>query len=124
MAAKLVLDKRKFDSATQCLKELHWLPIHLRVDFKIAVIVFKCLHNQAPDYVKDMLQRRTWRRITHSASDQHLLVVSDTKRKTFAERSFSVAGPKLWNCLPANIRCLESLDVFKKNLKTYFFSKF
>ena len=32
------------------------------------------------------------------------------------------AGPKLWNDLPSSVK--KSLDVFKKNLKTYYFSKF
>jgi len=34
------------------------------------------------------------------------------------------AGPKLWNDLPSSVKRSMSLDVFKKNLKTYYFSKF
>lgn len=124
MAAKLVLGKGKCDSATQCLKDLHWLPVRLRVEYKIAVTVFKCLHGQAPNYLSDMLQRPTRRSNTRAAADQYLLAVPTTKRKTFADRSFSVAGPKLWNTLPENLRSLPTLDTFKKNLKTYLFSKF
>ena len=40
-AARLILRKRKFDSARECLKELHWLPVHRRVEFKIALFVYK-----------------------------------------------------------------------------------
>ena len=38
---------------------------------------------------------------------------------TLGARSFSVAAPKLWNNLPAHIRDIESLGVFKRQVKTY-----
>lgn len=40
---------------------------------------------------------------------------------TLGARSFSVAAPKLWNNLPAYIRGIESLGVFKRQVKTSFF---
>ena len=40
---------------------------------------------------------------------------------TLGARSFSVAAPKLWNNLPAYIRDIESLGVFKRQVKTYLF---
>ena len=36
---------------------------------------------------------------------------------------YSVAAPKLWNSLPANIRNSRSLDTFKKHLKTHYFKE-
>ena len=39
---------------------------------------------------------------------------------TLGARSFSVAAPKLWNKLPAYIRDIESLGVFKRQVKTSF----
>ena len=54
-AAKLILNKTRFDSASQALRELHWLPIRERVNFKIAVLVFRCLHNSAPMYLQELL---------------------------------------------------------------------
>ena len=35
MAAKLVLRRRKYDSATAALKELHWVPIRYRIQSKL-----------------------------------------------------------------------------------------
>ena len=48
MAAKIVLNKGKFDSSTRCLEELHWLPIEQRINFKMATLVHKCINEQAP----------------------------------------------------------------------------
>ena len=39
------------------------------------------------------------------------------------ERSFSVAGTKLWNLLPKEIRMEEDTEEFKKKLKTFLFEK-
>ena len=40
-----------------------------------------------------------------------------------AGTSYSVAAPKLWNSLPANIKSSRSLDTFKKHLKTHYFKE-
>ena len=103
MAAKVILGRSKRDSATQCLKELHWLPVHLRIEYKL----IKCPHNQAPDYLKEMIKRPTEVRATRSSLEPNRLVIPVTKKKIFAERSFSVAGPRLWNKLPPEIRSLS-----------------
>ena len=41
---------------------------------------------------------------------------------TIGARSFYAAAPTLWNSLPANIREITSLSIFKKKLKTHFFN--
>ena len=55
-AAKVVLNRKICESSLQALHDLHWLPIHVRIDFKILMLVFKCLHEKfAPCYLKDLL---------------------------------------------------------------------
>ena len=49
------------------------------------------------------------------------LVVPFVKRKHFGERSFSYAAPREWNKLELSIRKSESLESFKKKIKTYLF---
>jgi len=43
-------------------------------------------------------------------------------RTRMGDGALSVAGPRTWNALPADIRCALSLDTFKKRLKSYLFS--
>ena len=103
MCACLVLRKSKRDSILECLKQLHWLPIKQRVHFKILVLTYKCLHGQGPAYLIDLLQpnKPTRPGLWSSApKDSYLqLSVPRTKCKTFADRSFSVGAPTLWNSL-------------------------
>jgi len=51
------------------------------------------------------------------------LEVPKAKCVTFGDRAFSVAGPKLWNSLPAHIKQAENFIAFRKALKTYLFKK-
>ena len=39
------------------------------------------------------------------------------------DRAFMIAGPKVWNSLPSNIRAITNLVDFKKKLKTFFYRK-
>ena len=56
LAARLVLRKRKFDPISDDLRErLHWLPIRQRIQYKLRLLVYKCLHGLAPSYLSDML---------------------------------------------------------------------
>ena len=120
-AAKVITKKRKFDSATEALKEVHWLPIRQRCQFKILLLTYKALHNLAPEYLKDLLNVKSTSYCTRRSNDPLLLHVPFCYRKTFYERSFSVLAPRLWNNLPFNIRNSSTVTLFKKNLKTHLF---
>ncbi len=120
-AARFLTGTKKRDHITPVLASLHWLPIKLRVDFKVLLFAYKALHNSAPDYICDLIKPYTAPRSLRS-SDQLLLSVPRSRCKTKGDRAFSVVGPKLQNSLPLNIRAPPSLDAFKSSLKTYFYS--
>ena len=54
-AARLIYGLRKNDHITEALKELHWLPIRFRIDYKIALITYKVLHGDGPAYLRELL---------------------------------------------------------------------
>ena len=122
IAAKIVLNKGKYDSATSCLATLHWVPIKYRIEYKIITLVHRSLHNAAPPYLTRLVNYYTLRRRgLHSEEDTSKLEVPRTRKKTFAARSFSVLGPTLWNNLPSKLCKITSYITFKKQLKTYKF---
>ena len=55
MTAKVVLKRGTYTSSKDSLQTLHWLPIRSQINFKIAVLVFKCLHGEAPKYLQNLL---------------------------------------------------------------------
>ena len=84
MCSKLTLKKSKFDSTTEALALLHWLPIGQRIDFKIATITHKCIYGTAPQYLKDLLTFTPTSRNLRSSIDKTRLIVPFPKCKTFA----------------------------------------
>jgi hypothetical protein len=125
MCAKLVLNRTKFESSKQALFDLHWLPIKARINFKILVYMYNCSVGKAPAYLIDLLTPQTAKRsLRSSQSSVGSFVVPFNKNKTFADRSFSTVGPRLWNKLPIEIRESETVDIFKKQLKTHFFKDY
>ena len=50
-AARLIFGARKYDHVTPLLRELHWLRARERINFRLALLVFRCLHNLAPPYL-------------------------------------------------------------------------
>ena len=122
MAASIVLQDEQEASTTRCLQKLHWLPIKQRIKFKILTLVYKCINNQAPSYLQNLLTiNPTSNQSTRLNSKFKQLIVPFTKRKTFSDRSFSVVGPKYWNELPNELSILMTLESFRRNLKTYLF---
>ena len=122
-AARILLKKSKYDHVKPLLQELHWLPVRFRIDYKIAILVFKCLNNLAPVYIKNLIESYQPSRNLRSSSKK-LLFQKRFNYKTIGERSFSFYGPLIWNSLPQHLREEESITSFKKQLKTYYFKMF
>ena len=121
-AARLVSLTKKHDHITPTLKQLHWLPIKFRVQFKVLLLTFKSLHDHAPKYLSELIQAYTTTRSLRSAN-QNFLSVKKAKTKFFGDRSFSISAPRLWNSLPASIRSIHNITLFKSKLKTYLMKK-
>ena len=121
-AARLVTKTRKFDHITPVLIELHWLPVAERIKYKVLLLTFKSLHNQAPMYLQALLTPHNPVRALRS-SDKHLLVVPKSRLVSSGDRAFSVMAPKLWNSLPLCVRSSDSVESFKRDLKTELFKQ-
>ena len=76
----------------------------------------------APRYIIDLINVKTNTRYSLRSSEGILLKhPSGRMKKSFGDRSFSVAAPTLWNALPASLRNIKCISIFRSNLKTYLF---
>ena len=48
------MDLRPRDHVSPALRELHWLPIKQRIEFKLCLLVHKTLIGHSPDYISDL----------------------------------------------------------------------
>jgi len=54
MAAGMVSGMRRSEHITPVLEYLQWIPVSQRVVFKIALIIWKCVHGVTPAYLSDL----------------------------------------------------------------------
>ena len=88
--------------------------------FKLLLTTYKSLIGLAPVYINKLLRHYTSCRSLRS-SDCNLLVVPKATTVTYGDRSFVVIARKLWNQLLLVIRVSNSVDRFKRVLKTCLF---
>ncbi len=119
-AARIVTLTRKHTHITPVLKSLHWLPVESRITLKLLLLIFHCINGSAPIYNISLVKAYTPVRSLRSSNTCMLQVTKSSK--SWGDRSFSHAGPTLWNDLPLQIRNISNLNIFKIKLKTTLFN--
>jgi len=80
------------------------MPVKQRIDFELAMLVYKSLHDIAPPYLSDDCQLVTEVGRRHlRSSDIHTCTVPRAQSQ-IGDSSYLAAGPRLWNSLPIKIR--------------------
>ena len=115
-AARLVLGKRRRDSASQALRTLHWLKVESRIIFKTILLVFKVIRGTCSDNLK--LQYKQF----NGRPRDFLLLETPNYKTKYGKRLFDYNGSRLWNALPYELRMIENVELFKKGLKTLLFN--
>lgn len=109
-------------SATPLLRELSWLPVKLRIVFKVCVLVFKCINDQAPCYLKELVHK--YKRDTRLRQPQENDLQQQISRRKIGASSFHIAAPSLWNQLPAELKLMDDLYGFRRKLKTHLWATY
>jgi hypothetical protein len=84
--------KRVYHITPHLARQLHWLPVRLRIKFKILVLVYKCINCLAPAYLKELITicRHS---VNFRSSRSVLLHVPVTNKKGCGDRTFSRIAP-------------------------------
>ena len=115
--AQVVTGTRRRDHIQPVLADLHWLPIRARITYKIATLVFKIRKVKQPMYLVELIE--DYKPVREQRSTSRLLLKEPCIKTTTGQRSFYFAAAKIWNGLPDHIRSVNSLETFKKHLKTH-----
>ena len=106
------------------LKQLHFLPVKHRIQYKLCVMVFKCINNMAPTYLTELINmRETKQQAVRLDDDFYVLKRPPAPNFRQTEAAFCLSGPAAWNALPYNIRCQANFQKFKGTLKQYYFNE-
>ena len=121
-AARVACNKTKRDSAWDCMKILHWLPIEFRTKFKLLTVVFKTLQGNGPSYLQTKLNTITYQRTTRRSTTKGITLKAPfNKKKTYGDSGFTYTAASHWNMLPEHIKLTRDISTFKRLLKTHYF---
>ena len=120
-AARLITLSSRFEHISTILKQLHWLSIHKRCQFKLLVFVYKALHTSTPSYQCELLNWYQPPRPHRSASATSL-VPNKNKTVRYGRRLLDSSTATLWNILSHELKCAKSVACFKGQNKTFLFN--
>ena len=118
--ARVVTLSPRLSHTTPMLQKLHWLPITSRIHFKIATLIYKCIHFNRPNSLANQIHLHSSKKSLRSVTFGPFL--SRENSKAFGRRSFSNFAPVVWNNLPFTVRQSPTLTIFRRQLKTHFFA--
>ena len=115
--ARLVTKSPPFPRSLPLLCSLHWLPVRLRILFKINLLTYKTLHEKQPVYIHSMLAASL--PSCSPRSNKGITLWSLESRPILVLELFTLA-PCLFG---TSSHCLFiSVATFRKHLETFFFN--
>ena len=121
MSARIVLQLPRRSRITHHLADLFWLKVPFQSEYKIATLMFKCIHDSAVKYLTELIvvdqlhDHSLW---STNSGRIHTMV---SRTKIILESSFHYMGPRIWNNLPETVVKTTSHSAFKSQLKTVLF---
>ena len=79
--------------------------------------MFKCINNQAPNYLMDIIPRKQDSRTLRSSTSNYI-PPKFTRNSQVGKSAFACIGPRVWNNLPSAITNIGDINMVKKELKT------
>ena len=83
---------------------------------KLCIEIFKTLKKLNPAFMNDIFSFRT---SNYSLQNRNNLNHFGSNKVTFGSNSLKVMGPKIWNCLPNELKSAENLNSFKNMIKQW-----
>ena len=115
-AIRLIFRVRSRHPVSTFFSELHWLSVEQRVVFKCLLMVYKCIYGLAPNALQNLIVVRNQSNLTL----QNIFF----NRSKYGKRAFIYYASRYWNNIPANIRCINNISLFKTALKSYLIVNF
>jgi len=107
-------------SSLDIRRNLRWLPVSHRINFKLCLLTWKTIHTARPPYLSELITHYLPLRALRS-SNTNFLARPTGITSNFTSRPFSVSTPSTWNSLPTHVRSLDKFSTFKRHLKAHLF---
>ena len=117
-AACILLSAPYDSSATDPFRRLHWKNLRNQRLFAKAIMMFKILNGQTPDYLSNKFIFRN-DTTSYRLRNSEMRLALPQPRTDYVRKSFSYSGAALWNSLLTDIRVSKTLGEFKTKLSNF-----
>jgi len=118
-ACKIITNSRKYDHVTPLLQELNWMTVKQHLQYRDAVMAFKCYNNLTPYYLTSKLRRRS---DIHNRRTRNCDLLDTPLYKTASgQRTFTYKATKILNNMGKELKEL-TINQFKKHYKNQILS--
>ena len=119
MPQQELLHKNHHTCLWSTLHELHWLPVHWHIKFKLASLTFNAIHTGTPPHLSHLLIRYCSSQVLRSSSSSNLLQVPAIT--LFSVLALSTQLLQLFGTLfPNSFRSSSTFHSFTRHLKHIF----
>ena len=118
--ARVVVGAAWTSSSPNIRRDLHWLPVGHRITYKLCLTTWKTLNTFQPLYLSELISHYLPSRSFRS-SNTNLPTRPPGITSNFSSQVFTVSALSAWNSLPAHIRSIDTLSIFKRHLKFHLF---
>ena len=112
-AARIILNRDFATPSATMFNELNWLSLPQRFAYNRAVLMYKCMHNLAPQYLSDCFTEICqFHAYSTRLASTHALAIPFYRTECL-KHSPLVRGITIWNSLDQTIKSAPSLSHFK-----------
>ena len=119
-AARLVTNNFDYYNcrSSELIKGLNWMTVRQRCAYFTIVLMFKCIHGLAPFYlVNNIVMNFDVNGLNTRSHPMNVYLPNVTSQ--LAKRSFNYTGASLWNGLPAVLKDITDINIFKRKLRLH-----
>ena len=88
--------------------------LHEMLRINTVEFVYKVINNLAPPIESSFFSKQV---CPYNMRDNNKLILPQYKTAQYGKHSIAYQGPSLWNSLPAYMKCLEDINIFKSTLR-------
>lgn len=107
----------------ELVKSLGWMTIKQRFYYFQAILLFKCIHGLAPDYLVNEITM-LFEVNGFNTRSHDMNVYLPLPPNEFYKRKCMYNGAVIWNNLPSHLKDMNNIDCFKRHLKKHVYTVF
>jgi len=117
------LNPKEYSSITSYRIRLGWLSMTLRIEYKLMIIIKKVILYGQPIYLRELLNFKKLGNYMVLRNDNEETISHRYSKNTYSDKTLEIICQKHYDNLPTEIKGINNIETFKKELHRYLINK-